>query len=104
MVGKEQKALHVSVVAARHPVWEGQARFVVVPSINGAMGILPKHEAVLALIDQGFVKVDDMKGERHVFKVTDGFFSVDSDRVTIAVEHSCNVDKEGNILPNATIA
>ena len=103
MVDKQVKTLHISVVAARHPVWEGEAKFVVIPSVNGSMGILPGHEAVLALIDHGLVKVDDLKGERHVFNVTDGFFSVDSDHITIAVEHSCNVDKDGNVLPNANV-
>lgn len=103
MASKQKKTLQVSVVAARHPVWAGEARFVVIPSVKGAMGVLPGHEAVLALIDKGFVKVDDLEGERHVFKVTDGFFSVDSDRITIAVEHSCNVDKDGNVLPNAKV-
>ncbi len=103
MVDKQVKTLRVSVVAARHPVWEGEAKFVVIPSVNGSMGILPGHEAVLALIDHGLVKVDDLKGERHVFNVTDGFFSVDSDHITIAVEHSCNVDKDGNVLPNANV-
>lgn len=103
MVDKQVKTLLVSVVAARHPVWEGEAKFVVIPSVNGSMGILSGHEAVLALIDHGLVKVDDLKGERHVFNVTDGFFSVDSDHITIAVEHSCNVDKDGNVLPNANV-
>lgn len=103
MVDKQVKTLHISVVAARHPVWEGEAKFVVIPSVNGSMGILPGHEAVLALIDHGLVKVDDAEGEHHVFNVTDGFFSVDSDHITIAVEHSCNVDKDGNVLPNAKV-
>lgn len=103
MAEKQVKTLHVSVVAARHPVWEGDAKFVVIPSVNGTMGVLPGHEAVLALIDHGFVKVDDLQGVRHVFKVTDGFYSVDNNHITIAVEHSCNIDKDGNVLPNAKV-
>lgn len=83
--------MQVNIVAADHPVWEGTAKSVTIPASEGGMGILPDHEPVLTLIKEGTVTVIDPDGERHVFEVTDGFISFDSNKLTVAVERGRDV-------------
>ncbi|KFI76695.1 MAG: F0F1 ATP synthase subunit epsilon [Bifidobacterium mongoliense] len=83
--------LEVNLVAADHPVWSGKAKSATIPAADGVMGILPDHEPVLTLIDAGRVVLVDAENVRHMFEVTDGFISFDSNRLTIAVERGRDV-------------
>ena len=83
--------MQVNIVAADHPVWSGQAKSVVIPAYEGAMGILPNHQPVLTLFQEGVVTVTDTNDEKHEFEVTDGFISFDSNKLTVAVERGRDV-------------
>jgi len=84
-------SMQVNIVAADHPVWAGQAKSVVIPAYEGAMGILPDHQPILTLFKEGVVTVTDMNDEKHEFEVTDGFISFDSNKLTVAVERGRDV-------------
>ncbi len=86
----EQPTMQVNIVAADHPVWSGEAVSAVIPASEGDMGILPNHEPVLTVIKQGKLTVVEPGGERHVFEVSDGFISFDSNKLTVAVERAHN--------------
>lgn len=83
--------MQVNIVAADHPVWAGRAKSVVIPAHEGAMGILPDHQPVLTLFQEGVVTVVEENGERHEFQVSDGFISFDSNKLTVAVERGRDV-------------
>ena len=62
---------------------------------EGGMGILPDHEPVLTVIKQGTLTVVEPDGDRHMFEVTDGFISFDSNKLTVAVERGHDVQYSG---------
>jgi F0F1-type ATP synthase, epsilon subunit (mitochondrial delta subunit) len=76
--------LDVEIVAEDHFVWSGQARSVSARTIDGEIGILPGHLPLLAVLGDGEVVVEAADGEAITAQAQGGFFSVDSDRVTIA--------------------
>ncbi|OZG48955.1 F0F1 ATP synthase subunit epsilon [Bombiscardovia coagulans] len=80
--------MQVNIVATDRPVWSGQARSVSIPAQQGAMGILPNHEPILSLIKKGTVTVIEADGTSTSFDVDEGFISFDSNKLTVAVEHS----------------
>ena len=89
--------LTVSLVAVDRKVWTGVAKVVVAKTVEGEMGIMPAHEPVLAILSDGTVRVEPLEGAKLVFAVHGGFFSVDSDRVTIlaeAAEAAADIDVE----------
>lgn len=79
--------MDVNIVSADHPVWRGVAKSVLVPAYAGGMGILPGHEPVLSVIQEGPLVVTEPDGAKHSFEVTDGFISFDSNKLTVVVEH-----------------
>ncbi|KAA8815530.1 ATP synthase F0F1 subunit epsilon [Bifidobacterium sp. UTCIF-37] len=91
MAGSDKTTMQVNIVAADHPVWHGEARSVTIPAAEGGMGILPDHEPVLTIIKQGTVTVVEPDEDRHMFEVTDGFISFDSNKLTVAVERGRDV-------------
>ncbi|NEG95285.1 F0F1 ATP synthase subunit epsilon [Bifidobacterium sp. SMB2] len=86
MAASNKPTLKVNIVAADRPVWSGEATMVSLPASEGSMGILADHEPVLTATNDGLVKVTEPDGNVLGFKVTDGFISFDSNKLTVAVE------------------
>lgn len=83
--------LKVSVVAADHEVWSGEASQIVARTTEGEIGILPGHEPVLAILGPGHVRVSVAGGGNVTANAEDGFLSVEHDTVTIVARHAALV-------------
>jgi F-type H+-transporting ATPase subunit epsilon len=79
----DAKSLSVSVVAADHEVWSGEARMVVARTKVGQIGLLAGHEPVLGVLDSGEVRITTVDGSVVVATAEDGFLSLQNDVVTI---------------------
>jgi len=80
--------LNVSVVAADHEVWSGEASMVVARTVEGQIGILPGHEPLLAILAEGEVRVTLNGGESISAQADDGFLSVENNTVTIVARQA----------------
>jgi F-type H+-transporting ATPase subunit epsilon len=78
--------LNVSLVAVDRKIWSGTASMVVAKTLDGEIGILPQHEPVLALLADSPVRITTTEGNVISVAVHGGFFSVDSDHVSILAE------------------
>ena len=78
--------LNVSLVAVDRKIWSGTASMVVARTLEGEIGILPQHEPVLALLAESPVRIITTDGRVVTAAVHGGFFSVDSDNVSILAE------------------
>ena len=78
--------LNVSLVAVDRKIWSGTATMVVAKTLEGEIGILPRHEPVLALLANSPVRITTTEGDVISAAVLGGFFSVDSDNVSILAE------------------
>ena len=81
-------SLAVTFVTSDRTVWSGSASQVVVPAVDGSMGILPRMQPTLAILDRGVVRIHDEAGQGSEREVAGGFGSVDDDVVTIAVDRA----------------
>jgi F-type H+-transporting ATPase subunit epsilon len=79
----DAKSLAVSVVAADHEVWSGEAKQIVARTTEGEIGILAGHEPILAILAAGEVRVTTLDGAVVTANAEDGFLSVQNDTVTI---------------------
>lgn len=78
--------LDVEVVSQDRAVWSGAARTIRGRTIEGDIGILPGHTPVLALLAEGELRIEPTGGSPVTARINGGFFSVDSDRVTIVAD------------------
>ena len=79
----DARSLAVSVVAADHEVWSGEAKQIVARTTEGEIGILAGHEPILAVLAAGEVRVTTVDGTVLTANAEDGFLSVQNDTVTI---------------------
>jgi F-type H+-transporting ATPase subunit epsilon len=79
--------MHVDVVSAEEQIYSGEAEFVVLPGIEGELGIYPRHTPLFTQIKPGAVriKVPDQAQEEFVF-VQGGFLEVQPHVVTVLAD------------------
>jgi F-type H+-transporting ATPase subunit epsilon len=97
-------AFPVSVLTAEGRLHSSEAQFLVVPAADGEMGILDRHEPVLALLKAGPLRIskDGVGGsDEEVIFVSGGFVDVgrDEDNKTVVMvladsgEHAHDIDE-----------
>jgi F-type H+-transporting ATPase subunit epsilon len=77
--------LHLEIVTPETRVFSGEASFVVVPGVEGGLGILPDHIPLLTEIRPGELNVTTEAGELN-FAVGEGFLEVRPDRVSVLTD------------------
>ena len=67
------------LVSPERVVWTGQATYVFARSLDGDLGVLPRHAPLLAALDYGVVRIRPVDGAEIVAAVDGGFLSVSPD-------------------------
>lgn len=78
--------LYVELVAVDRQVWSGEAQRVIARTVDGDIGILPRHAPVLGVLVDGVVRILRPSGEELSAAVHGGFLSVSDDEVAILAE------------------
>ncbi|WP_324649797.1 F0F1 ATP synthase subunit epsilon [Georgenia sp. H159] len=79
-------ALTVQIVGPDRTLWSGDAAAVSVPAAEGALGILPGRQPVLAVLRPGTVHISQAGGATESVDILGGFVSLDDDDVMIVVD------------------
>ena len=79
--------IHVDVVSAEEQIYSGEAEFVVLPGIEGELGVYPRHTPLFTQIRPGAVriKLPGVAEEEFVF-VQGGFLEVQPTKVTVLAD------------------
>lgn len=79
--------MHVEVVSNEENIYSGEASFVVVPTLEGELGIYPRHEPIMSLVRPGVLRltVPDHK-EEILVAVSGGVLEVQPDKLTLLAD------------------
>ncbi len=78
--------LHVEFVSAERLIWTGDVAMVTTRTTEGKIGIMPRHEPMLALLVEGRITFALPDGEELHGAVSGGFLSVTDDAVEVIAE------------------
>jgi len=81
------RTFNLSVISPERKVFEGSARFLVVPAFDGEIGILHDHAPLMALLGEGTLRIVTEAGTRH-FQVSGGFVQVLDNEVSVLSEEA----------------
>ena len=73
--------MRLEIVTAERVLFQGDVDAVVAPGIDGEIGILPKHAALMTVLQPGELRYRTGDGEES-FAVTGGFIDVHGDKVS----------------------
>ncbi len=82
--------IRCEIVSQDRLVFEGDVDIVVIPGMEGEMGILPHHAPLLTTLKFGLIKVRT-KSEEQVFTVAGGVAEVQPEIITILADAAENV-------------
>ena len=100
------ETLYVELVSAERKVWSGEATMVTTRTTDGKIGIMPRHEPMLAILVPGRVTVHLPDGTQQHGAVHGGFLGVDGNNVEIIAEvaelaHEIDLDRAQEALRRA---
>ncbi|MFN8224043.1 MAG: ATP synthase F1 subunit epsilon [Gaiellales bacterium] len=81
----------VSLVTPEGPVYEGEARMLIVPGAAGDIGVLARHAPLVATLRAGSTRVHLGGTEVLEFATGPGFFKVETDRALALVDDAVAV-------------
>lgn len=86
--------MQVAVVTGEREIYRGEAEEVIAPGVEGELGILPHHAALLTALKPGEMRIKLGDAEDDLF-VSGGFLEVYNNTVTVladAAEHAEDID------------
>jgi F-type H+-transporting ATPase subunit epsilon len=95
--GQERKRLGVRLLTPEGPVFDDLAYMVIAPSVEGEVGILPRHTPFIAFLRTGETRIKLLDDTELVYATTEGYVSVEEDRVQILsaqAELAKEIDRE----------
>jgi len=85
-------SLTLEIVTPEAKVYSDTVDSVVIPTVEGEIGILPGHIPLLTQVDGGELRV--IKGAETLFlAISGGFAEIDGDKVRILAENAINEEK-----------
>jgi F-type H+-transporting ATPase subunit epsilon len=86
--------MQIAVVTGEREIYRGEAEEVVAPGVEGELGILPHHAALLTALKPGEMRIRLGGAEDDLF-ISGGFLEVYNNTVTVladAAEHAEDID------------
>ena len=91
--GQERKRLGVRILTPEGAVFDDVAYMVIAPSVDGEVGILPRHTPFIAFLRPGETRIKLQDDAEVVFATTEGYLSVEEDQVLLLVEQAERADE-----------
>ncbi|MFT4770523.1 MAG: F-type H+-transporting ATPase subunit epsilon [Cryomorphaceae bacterium] len=76
----------VDIITPDESLYSGDATAVMVPGIDGSLGILERHAPLISALKKGQVKVTDGSGKEMTFEIDGGVAEVKNNKVIILAE------------------
>ena len=68
-------------------MFEGDVEYVEVPGVEGYLGVLAHHAALVTALASGNLTVRQVGGENETWQVSGGFFEVSSNQATVLADN-----------------
>lgn len=99
------KLLDVEIVTAEKTIFSGQASLILIPGIEGELGILSSHAPIITELDPGEVLIRNQQEELSLV-LSGGFVEVFNDKVTILADaaertNEINIEKAKEAIQKA---
>jgi F-type H+-transporting ATPase subunit epsilon len=82
--------IRCEIVSQDRQVYAGDADIVIVPGIQGEMGILPNHAPLLSTLKYGILRVR-YHGQEEIFTIAGGVIEVQPDLITVMADAAENI-------------
>lgn len=79
--------MQVEVVSNEQSIFSGKASFIVVPTVQGELGIYPRHEPIMSLVRAGVLRLQvPEQSEELLVAISGGILEVQPDKLTVLAD------------------
>jgi len=78
--------LRLEIISPDAEIFTGEVKSIVVPAIDGSLGILDNHAPLITTLKEGTIKLISTKGENQSIEVKGGVVEVLKNEVVILAE------------------
>ena len=78
--------MQVDVVSNEESIYSGEASFAVVPTLNGELGIYPRHEPIMSLVRPGVLRLQVPEQEEVLVAISGGILEVQPHKIMILAD------------------
>ena len=79
--------MKVQIITPETCLYQGEAKTVTVPSLQGPFTMLEHHAPIVAILEKGKVVVTDLNDETHEFAIQGGFCEQHDNAIIICGEN-----------------
>jgi F-type H+-transporting ATPase subunit epsilon len=83
----DERRLHVEVVTPDGPLYDAGVEMVVLPGVEGELGILPRHQPIVTLLSVGETRIRTEDDSWDYIATGIGYAQVLFDKVIVVVDH-----------------
>jgi F-type H+-transporting ATPase subunit epsilon len=76
----------LSILTPEKTVFEGNVEYVEVPGVEGYLGVLAHHAALVTALAPGNLTVRQVGGANQTWQVSGGFFEVSNNQATVLAD------------------
>lgn len=76
----------LEIITPDKKLFEDEVRSVILPGIDGSLGILDKHAPLISALKKGSIKVVDKASANHQFDINGGVVEVLNNRVIVLAD------------------
>lgn len=84
--------VHCDIVSAEEAIFSGLVEVLVAAGVQGDVGIMPGHAALVTALQPGPVRIKKQNGEEEIFYVSGGFLEVQPNSVTVLADTVVRAD------------
>lgn len=78
--------MQLEIIKPEKNVFQGEATSVILPGLDGSLGILNNHAPLITTLKDGFIYVTTTDGEEKEFHVKGGTVEVLNNKLTVLAE------------------
>lgn len=86
--------MQVEVVSSENSIFSGEVSFAVIPTINGELGIYPRHEPIMSLVRPGTLRLTvPEQSEEVLVAIAGGVLEVHPHKITVLADIAVRSDE-----------
>jgi F-type H+-transporting ATPase subunit epsilon len=78
--------MKLEIITPDKQLFSGEVTAIVLPGIDGELGVLENHASLITTLKKGTVKITDASKKEQLFEVTGGVFEVANNKAIILAE------------------
>ncbi|AKF24509.1 ATP synthase F0F1 subunit epsilon [Sulfurovum lithotrophicum] len=93
--------MKLEIVTPNGVIFDDEVKQVTLPGSEGEFGVLPRHAALVSLLDTGVIVIEKADGSEVAVAINSGYVKVDEEKTTCIVDGAVALSGEDSDLAKA---